>query len=75
MQSYLNLGGDSGVIAYEIGEDFIIVEFKDRSQYLYNYAMTGSGNVERMKQFAISGRGLNSYISRTVRKLYAAKLR
>jgi hypothetical protein len=75
MQSYLNLGGDSGVIGYEIGEDFIIVEFKDRTQYLYNYAMTGSANVERMKQFAVSGCGLNNYIGRTVRKLYAAKLR
>ena len=75
MEHYRNLNGDSGVSAYEIGGDFIKVEFKDGSLYLYNYEKTDQQNVEYMKTLAISGSGLNSFISRTVRKAYAAKLR
>jgi hypothetical protein len=74
MIRYSNLSGDSGVFAFEISASAIIVEFMDHSQYLYNYATTGSTNVERMKQLAIDGSGLNSFINRTVRRDYAAKL-
>lgn len=75
MDSYKNLGGDSGVIAYEIGVDFIKVQFKDGSLYLYNYHSAGNNNIEQMKRLAIEGRGLNSFISRVVKKMYASKLR
>ena len=75
MQTYLNLGGNSGVSAYEIGHDSITVQFKDGAVYLYNYGSTGSENIETMKQLAANGTGLNSFISTTVRKRYAAKLR
>ena len=36
MQHYKNLGGDSGVSAFELGEDYIKVQFNDGSVYLYN---------------------------------------
>ncbi len=75
MQHYQNLGGGSGVSAYEITSDSITVQFKDGAVYLYNYATPGRADVEIMKQLAASGRGLNTYISKTVRKRYAAKLR
>lgn len=75
MQHYRNLGGDSGVSAYEITSDSITVQFKDGAVYLYNYTSTGKNDVETMKSLAGSGRGLNSFISTTVRKRYAAKLR
>ena len=29
MKRYRNLGGDSGIVAYEDGEDFIRVQFSD----------------------------------------------
>jgi hypothetical protein len=75
MERYQNLSGNSGVLAYEIGGDFIKVQFKDGSIYLYNYASTGQQDVETMKSLATNGSGLNSFISRYVRKAFAAKMR
>jgi len=75
MQSYKNLGGDSGVSAYEIGNDYIKVEFQGGALYLYNYNSAGSQHIETMKQLANAGEGLNSYINRNVKKEYASKLR
>jgi len=75
MNRYQNLGGDSGVIAYEIGDDFIEVQFKDGWIYLYTYMSTGRGDVETMKRLAAAGQGLNSFISTTVKKRFASKRR
>lgn len=75
MERYKNLGGDSGVVAYEIGSDFIRVQFSDGEIYLYTYASAGSHHIEHMKQLARNGQGLNSFINTTVRKAYARKER
>ena len=75
MARYKNLGGNSGVIEYEIDDDSIVVTFRDGSMYLYNSSRPGRAAVDKMKQLAQRGRGLNSYISRTIRKNYARKLR
>ena len=75
MEPYRNLGGDSGVESYEIGSDFIRVQFSDGSVYLYTYERPGSQNVEHMKQLAVNGQGLNSFINTTVRYDYARKER
>jgi hypothetical protein len=75
MERYRNLGGDSSVVAYEIGHDFIRVQFSDGAIYLYTYASAGSQNIEHMKQLARQGQGLNSFIIRNVRKAYARKER
>ena len=73
MKRYHNIGGHSGVIAYEIGTDFIRVQFSDNSIYLYTSAATGSDNVDCMKRLASDGNGLNSFINTTVRNKYARK--
>lgn len=75
MEPYRNVGGDSGVVAYESGPDFMRVQFSDGSIYLYTYASTGHQNIEQMKQVASNGQGLNSFINTTVRKAYARKER
>jgi len=75
MERYKNLGGDSGVIAFEIAEGSITVEFKDGSAYLYTNQSAGSGNIAEMQRLARAGQGLNSFISRVVKKGYASKLR
>ena len=75
MERYKNLGGDSGVVAYEIGDDSIKVGFSDESLYLYTYGSAGQHNIEKMKELAVAGRGLNSFINTNVRKKYASKLR
>ena len=74
MKRYKNLSGNSGVLAYETGEDYIKVKFRDGDVYLYNYTVTGRDNVERMKELAEEGRGLSTFISRYVRDRYAEKL-
>ncbi len=75
MEQYKNLGQDSGVVAFESGIDFIKVQFRDGSVYLYTYSSAGSDNIEHMKQLARNGEGLNSFINRKVRKAYARKER
>lgn len=71
MQKYDNKSGDSGIKAFEIGEDFILVEFVGRKEpYKYSYDMPGNFHVEQMKKLALSGKGLASYISKYVRDNY-----
>ena len=74
MPQYRNLDGNSGVDAYEIGTDFIDVRFRAGGTYRYDHTSPGALHVERMKELAIDGRGLSTYISRHVRKAYARKL-
>lgn len=75
MERYRNLGGDSGVVAYEIGDDFIRVKFSDGSIYLYTDGSAGSHSIKEMKRLARIGQGLNAFINTTVRKNYARKER
>jgi hypothetical protein len=75
MAPYLNLDGDSGVSAYEIGPDHIDVEFRHGAVYRYDQRAPGGRHVEQMKLRAIAGRGLATYINEHVRKRYVKKLR
>lgn len=75
MERYKNLGGDSGVSAYEIGAESITVQFNTGAVYLYTYRSAGSANIEKMKLLAVAGKGLNSFIMRNVKKGYESKLR
>lgn len=71
MERYLDLDGDSGVVAYEIGETYIKVKFNGTYKiYTYSYRSAGANRVEDMKRLARSGDGLNSYIMRYAKKLY-----
>lgn len=71
MKRYMDINGDSGVYGYEIGTDYIKVQFKDGSIYTYTYLSAGQDKVEIMKALAEAGDGLNSFINRYARKLYA----
>lgn len=75
MEQYKNLGGGSGVSAYEIGAESITVQFSPDAVYLYTYRSAGSANIEKMKLLAAVGEGLHSYIKRYVNKGYESKLR
>jgi hypothetical protein len=74
MERYKNYGGDSGVIAYEIGVDSITVQFNTGSLYKYDYQSAGRSNIEEMKKLALAGQGLNSFIMRIVKNSYSKKL-
>ena len=75
MPAYRDLDGDSGVVSYRYGADWIEVEFDRGPQrcYTYTYASAGAGHIEQMKRFADAGEGLNSYINKNVAKRYASK--
>ncbi len=75
MERYSDVDRDSGVIAYESGDDFIRVKFHDGGVYLYTYASAGTHHIERMKTLADRGDGLNEYINDYVKKSYARKER
>jgi len=74
MERYKNRSSDSGVVAYDVGPDFIVVEFRDGGTYRYDYASTGKTEVEQMKWLAVLGRGLATYINTNVRESFAEKL-
>jgi len=69
MKRYENLSGNSGVVAYEIGDGWIIVEFEgDASatarRYRYTAASAGAHAVSEMQRLARAGRGLATFVSR-----------
>jgi len=72
MEPYKNSSGTSGVSAYEIGIDYIEVAFNGTPKiYTYSYdGKAGKAHVDNMKQCAISGSGLNTYINKYTKKLY-----
>jgi hypothetical protein len=74
MQRYKNLSGDSGVVAYKIGRDYIDIQFKDGGTYRYDYRTPGQQDVETMKQLAQQGADLATYINKFVRERFASKL-
>jgi hypothetical protein len=57
-------GKGSGIVAYEIGPDYIIVQTHGYRYYRYSYRSAGKENVESMKKCALESKGLSSYISR-----------
>jgi hypothetical protein len=73
MQRYLNLNGDSAVVAFEIGAGEITVQFEKSGFYLYTEESAGAANILQMHSLALAGRGLGSFIVRVVKKGYARK--
>ena len=75
MERYKNLEGHSGVTAYDINNEGIVVEFNHDSAYQYTYASAGKSVIEKMKRLARAGRGLSTYITQFVRDKFDKKLR
>jgi hypothetical protein len=66
LKPYVSEGGESGIVAIEIGGDFIVLKFRNssgegRQIYLYNYRRPGKAHVDKMIKHALSKRGLNTY--------------
>lgn len=74
MTPYKNQHGNSGVSAYEIGEESITIKFFSGDTYLYTYRKPGKAHVDQMKLLAEQGEGLSTYISRVVKGRYEEKL-
>jgi hypothetical protein len=65
---------NSGVAEYEFGKDSIILKFKDGSTYLYTARRPGKAHVDEMKNLAIAGEGLTTYVNKYIRDNYETKL-
>lgn len=63
MQPYANNSGKSNVLAYFIGDDFIVVQFPHNAYYKYTYSSAGQAAIETMKRYAQNGSGLGTFIS------------
>lgn len=64
MISYKSLSGKpSGVIAYEIGDDFIEVKFHTPKLYRYTVRINNAEVIEHMKQLALESQGLSTFIA------------
>lgn len=70
MERYRNIDCDSGVQAFEIGQDYIKIQFLTGTPYIFSYINTGSENIEIMKRLAKSGEGLNAFINTVVKKIH-----
>lgn len=75
MPRYKNLNGNSGIAAYEIEDDFIIVQFCDGTIHLYSNSSAGIDHIKEMKRLAAEGRGLNTFIETVLKDKYSSKLR
>ena len=63
MKAYQDINGDSGVSAYDCGDDWIKVQFKHGGTYEYKASKIGAAHISTMKRLASSGDGLNAYIN------------
>ncbi|MFN3789025.1 hypothetical protein [Massilia sp.] len=74
MHRYRNTSGESGVVAYDIDTDSIIIQFTGGDRYLYTERSAGAENIARMQELAREGRGLSTFVSQHIRSRYARKL-
>ncbi len=56
-------GKTSGVTAFKIGEDYILVQFSSGQLYKYTYVSAGRPAVDEMKARAMVQQGLSTFIS------------
>jgi hypothetical protein len=73
-RAYKALKGNSGVLRYAYGDDFILIVFRKADEvYVYNHQVTGKSEVETMKRMAASGIDLSTFIAQNVHDKYAHK--
>ena len=54
----------SGIISYEIGGDYIKIDFERGGIYTYSYDSAGEGMIEQMKALALMNDGLNTFVNK-----------
>lgn len=62
LESYRNMEGGLGVVAYGLGDDRIAVQLHTGHTMCFTYRSAGRANVEHMKLLARAGDGLNRFI-------------
>jgi len=69
-ERYLDLSGDGGIIGFIILENRIFILFDNGYWYEYDDIKPGTEHIDEMKDFAITGKGLKTYINQNVRGNY-----
>ena len=72
---YKNLGGQSKVAAYEISKDGVTIRFANNSVYRYTNQSADPKNIKKMKDLAIAGKGLGTFIEANLKERYLRKVR
>lgn len=65
-------GIPSGIRAYDYGNDYITIYFRNGSVYHYTASSCGLRHLNNMKRLADAQRGLNTYLAKN-RPVYARK--
>jgi hypothetical protein len=61
---------NAGVTGYELRKDGIILQFKEGKTYFYSHKRPGQFHVDNMKNLALAGTGLTTYVNKYVREDY-----
>lgn len=74
-EKYQNLSGKSTVKAYKIVKDSVTIDFTSNEKYIYSNQSAGRLNVKKMKDLAIAGKGLGTFIDTNLKEGFARKIR
>lgn len=72
---YKNLSGDSKVARFSVVKDGVTVQFKDASVYRYTNQSADPANIRKMKQLAVAGKGLGTFIESSLKDRFLRKVR
>lgn len=64
MKPYRDGDNDSNIEAFEYGDDWITIRFKDNSEYAYTSDRVSFYVLAQMKSLADAGDGLNAFINK-----------
>jgi len=74
-EKYQNLSGKSTVLTYKILKDSVTIVFTNHKKYIYSNQSAGRLNVNKMKELAIAGKGLGTFIEANLKESFARKIR
>ncbi len=75
MKIYMNFAADAGVDAYDYGQGWFRVQFKDGAVYEYTQDSVGEQVIKGMRDRALLGKGLKAYIDAHASVLHGRQLR
>lgn len=74
-KKYKNLSGASKVARYELAKDSVTVRFTDCSVYRYTNQSADPANISKMKELAVAGKGLGTFIDANLKDRWLKKIR
>lgn len=72
---YKNVGGKSTVERYHLAKDAVTIEFADCSKYIYSNQSTAPETVAKMKELALAGKGLGTFVEKNLKEKFERKIR